>query len=152
VNNGITALPFPWLPSILKGVTFCSHYIRSLLPPALSLLVLIANWHCQAGAAEVVQVMASRHINADGSPALPIHLPPGTCENESGCMCRGATLAVSVDAAPLAPQLSDLLAIPPNNAAGEPLLSPQSAPDSDLFRSPAISGRMLRAHSVSFLS
>jgi hypothetical protein len=123
-----------------------------LLPPALSLLVLVANWHCQAGAAEVVQVMASRQANADGSPALPIHLPPGTCENESGCMCRGATLAVSVDSASHAPQLSDLLAIPANDAAGEPALSAQSAPNPDLFRSPAIAGRMLRAHSVSFLS
>jgi hypothetical protein len=145
-------LPFSWLPSTLKGVTLRSLHIRSLLSPALSLLVLIANWHCQVGAAEVVQVMASRHVDADGSPALPINLPPGTCENESGCMCRGATLAVSVDAASLAPQLSDLLAIPPNDAAGEPVLSPQSDPDADLFRSPAISGRMLRAHSVSFLS
>ena len=118
----------------------------------MALLVLVANWHCQVGAAEVVQVMASRHVSADGSPALPINLPPGTCENESGCMCRGATLAVSVDAASLMPQLSDLLAIPANEAAVESAFSPQSAPDADLFRSPPISGRMLRAHSVSFLS
>ena len=146
-------LPFPWLRSTLKGVTLRSLHIRSLLPSALCLLVLIANWHCQTGAAEEVRTMASRRINAGGAPVpAPVNLPPGTCENESGCMCRGATLAVSVDAAPLAPQLSDLLAVPPNDAAGEPAFSPQSAPDADLFRSPTISGRMLRAHSVSFLS
>jgi hypothetical protein len=145
-------LPFTGLPSTLKGVTSRSLHIRLLLPPSLSLLVLIANWHCQAGAAEVVRVMASRHVNADGSPAQPIHVPPGTCENESGCMCRGATLAVSVDAAQLTPQFSDLLAVPANETAGEPALSPQSASYADLFRSSSISGRMLRAHSVSFLS
>jgi len=146
-------LPFARLPTTLKGVILRALHIRLLLPPALSLLVLVANWHCQAGAAEEVRTMASRRIDAGGAPVpAPVNLPPGTCENESGCMCRGATLAVSVDAAPLAPQVSDLLAIPPNDTAGEPILSPQSAPDTDLFRSPAISGRMLRAHSVSFLS
>jgi hypothetical protein len=67
-------------------------------------------------------------------------------------MCRGATLAVSVDAASLAPQLSDLVAIPMHDAAENPAFSPQSAADFELFRSPSIAGRMLRAHSVSFLS
>ena len=146
-------LPFPLLPSTLKGVTLCSHYIHSLLPPALSLLVLVANWHCQVGAAEEVRTMCSRRVDACGVPLpAPPNLPPGACENESGCMCRGATLVVSVDAASLAPQLSDLVAIPTHDAAENSAFSTQPAPDADLFRSPSIAGRMLRAHSVSFLS
>ena len=146
-------LPFAPLPITLDSVNKHLANFRPLLPPALSLLVLVSNWHCQTGAAEEVRIMATRRVDADGMPLpAPVNLPPGACENESGCMCRGATLAVNVDAAPLAPQLGELLAIPAYTMAAGPALSPQPASDAGLFRSPSISGRMLRAHSVSFLS
>ncbi|MCE9528557.1 MAG: hypothetical protein K8R36_21135 [Planctomycetales bacterium] len=132
-------------------INHASH-LRPLLPAAFSLLVLVSNWHCQVGAAEVVREMVARQLNEDGSPARPINLPQGGCENESGCMCRGATLAVSVDLAPFAPELAEMLAVPTDGVAISREVPQTSPPDALFFRSPPLSGRILRAHLASFLN
>ena len=133
-------------------MTNYSLHLRSLLPAAFSLLVLVSNWHCQVGAAEVVRAMASSPVNEDGSPARPLKLPPGSCDNESGCMCRGATLAVSMDVAAFAPELADVLAAPADDGAISLEMPKTSAPDAEFFRSPPLSVRILRAHLASFLN
>lgn len=150
--RGLLPLKSPRLPSNLEVVIQYVSHLRPLLPAAFSLLVLVSNWHCQVGAAEVVVAMASRLANADGSPARPINLPPGGCENESGCMCRGATLAVGVDVAGLAPQLEYLLAAPTDDFVLAGVLAEKPALDAEFFRSPPLSGRILRAHLASFLN
>jgi hypothetical protein len=150
--RGMLPLKFSFLPSNLDVVINHISYLRPFLPAAFSLLVLVSNWHCQVGAAEVVVAMASRQVNADGSPARPINLPPGSCENESGCMCRGATLAVSLDGAQFAPHLVEILAVPNDEGAISPEVPQKSRPDALFFRSPPLSGRILRAHLASFLN
>lgn len=111
-------------------------------------MVLVQNWECQVSAAEVVKAMASRQVNADGSPVRPINLPPGSCDNESGCMCRGATLAVNMDVAAFAPELADVLAVPVDDASAAFELPRILAVHAEFFRTPPISGRILRAHGV----
>ncbi len=60
-------------------------------------LVVMSNAHCRLAAAE--QVIASFRAGACHrlGQALPIGIPPNGCDNESGCMCRGATLMTVVD-------------------------------------------------------
>ena len=132
-------------------MTYHSHCICSLLPAAFSLMVLVQNWECQISAAEAVKAMVSRQVHADGSPSRPLNLPPGSCDNESGCMCRGATLAVSMDVAAFAPALAGKLAVPVDDEmiALDPRKSDLHA---IFFTSPPLSGRRLRAHLASFLN
>jgi hypothetical protein len=132
-------------------IQFLLH-LRPLLPAAFSLMVLVQNWECQVNAAEVVKAMASRQVNADGSPVRPINLPPGGCDNESGCMCRGATLAVNMDATLFIPELVEMLAVPADEACRSFELPRMSAVGAEFFRSPPLSGRILRAHLASFLN
>lgn len=115
-------------------------------------MVLVSNGECQVSAAEIVRSMASRHVSEDGSPARPLNLPPGSCDNEYGCMCRGATLVVNVDVATFAPELADILAVPADEETVALELPQISAPDAEFFRSPPRSGRILRAHMASFLN
>jgi len=115
-------------------------------------MVLVSNAECQVSAGEIVRSMASRHVNADGSPARPLNLPPGSCDNEYGCMCRGATLVVNMDVASFAPELADVLAVAADDVTITLELPQTSAPDADFFRSPPRSGRILRAHLSSFLN
>lgn len=115
-------------------------------------MVLVSNAECQVSAGEIVRSMASRHVNADGSPARPLNLPPGSCDNEYGCMCRGATLAVNMDVVAFAPQLADVLEVPADDVTVALELPPISAPYAEFFRSPPRSGRILRAHLASFLN
>ena len=111
-------------------------------------MVLVQNWECQVSAAEVVKAMAARQVNADGSPVRPLNLPRGSCDNESGCMCRGATLAVNLDATPFIPKLADMLAAPVDEVSIAFELPRISALDAEFFRSPPPSGRILRAYGV----
>lgn len=64
---------------------------------ACTLLVVAASLHCpwEWKAALAQMNVAARHREA--RQALPVGTPIPGCENESGCICRGATLAVSVD-------------------------------------------------------
>lgn len=67
----------------------------SVLPQFLCLLVVVVHTHCVLGhGAELLQKLQSSKCAE--SPVE--HNPP--CDNESGCICKGATLADKVDATP----------------------------------------------------
>jgi hypothetical protein len=76
------------------------------------------------------------------------------CENESGCICRGATLAHGVDLATFQPVQSDLLLLD-SDAAQPGLVGADSATAMGIFddpcRLPPLSGRILRARHSSLV-
>ena len=122
--------------------------LHRLLPPALSLLVLVANWHCAVGAVDVVQRMSHSHHQPE-----PLQQPAG-CENESGCMCRGATLIQSLDISDLAPRMMEVITQGDHARYADISIldSAVTAKNPAFFRSPPLSGRILRAHLASLLS
>lgn len=62
----------------------------SWIPLAFSVLVLVSNCHCRAGAAErLTSATCLAHCRTVGD-GQPVGFPTGGCANESGCMCRGA--------------------------------------------------------------
>lgn len=111
---------------------------------AATLLVLIAMLHC---ATEPI-------FQPDNGGAASWSAPTGDtepcrgCENETGCICRGATLAHRVDPSDLQPVTCNwLLAIA---LASQPGLTPADATVepgtfADPSRLPPLSGRILRA-------
>lgn len=122
---------------------------RSTLHVGSTLLVVVASLHCAWEWQSALQQMASATIQSRAGLPMPIGWPVPGCENESGCMCRGATLAQSVDTVDLPGIAGDWLraiadrwvTIHPRDAAGSGLLPPRG-----LFRvAPPISGRLLRA-------
>lgn len=67
-------------------------------------------------------------------------------------MCRGATLAVNMDVAAIAPELADVLEVPADDETITLDLPKISVLHAEFFRSPPLSGRILRAHLASFLN
>jgi hypothetical protein len=87
--------------------------------------------------------------SAAGGEPLPIGGPPEDCGNESGCICRGATLANGIDLALFVPLQVDLLIA--DTAAAQFGIVPVeftigSGLYDDLCSPPQLSGRILRAH------
>lgn len=103
--------------------------------------------------------MVIRHMevvaeySAAGVP-LPIGLPVPGCDNESGCICRGATLAHGVDLAAFQPMQMDLLLLD-SDAAQPGLVVADSSAAKGIFddpcRLPPLSGRILRARYASLV-
>jgi hypothetical protein len=127
-------------------------HLRRPLTFAAMLLLAVAYWHCAwEWAAELKHLGAISHSAAN--PSLPAS-PVQGCENESGCICQGATLAHQVGADCLAAEeLRWQLACPPV-AWGEVGIA-----DGDLCEripkaqrtAPPVSGRQLRALYASLL-
>jgi hypothetical protein len=68
-----------------------------LLPLFFALLVLAAPWHCVAHAVDSLNWQVQSVSEDGGLPSSPLDGPPPSCENESGCICRGATVANGID-------------------------------------------------------
>ena len=122
------------------------HRHRFVLTPAAIILLAGAFFHC---ALEWQAELNHRHVlaayRAAGQP-LPIGLPVHGCDDESGCICRGATVATLTDADGLAAanSLSQWLELPPPSQFYYAEVSTQvSAPAECL--APPLSGRQLRA-------
>ena len=98
--------------------------------------------------------MSVRHLAIVAShraagESLPIGMPGDGCENESGCICRGATLADGVDLTFLQPLpiqlwLADACEFPIATVAPE--IAAESGFLDDRCCPPPLSGRILRAH------
>jgi hypothetical protein len=124
-------------------------HVRRPLHVGLALLVVVASLHCAWEWQAALKQMAAATAHSRAGLPMPIGWPLPGCENESGCICRGATLAQAVDTADLRGALGDWLwtaadlpvAIHPRDATGSGLSPPR-----DLFcLAPPISGRQLRA-------
>ena len=123
--------------------------IRRPLHVGLALLVVMASLHCAWEWQAALKQMAAATAHSRAGLPLPIGWPHPGCENESGCMCRGATLAQAVDTADLQGALGDWLRttvdlaimIHPRDATARGLSPPRDL----LCFAPPISGRQLRA-------
>ena len=119
----------------------------------LTLLMAGAPLHCLSHAGECVQHHAhiAQHL-AEGEP-LPVEQPPPPCDNESGCICRGAVLAEHVNPSLVAPKgLDYLLDQPALHFIDKNELASQYGGRLACDHCPApLSGRMLRARLASFL-
>ena len=124
--------------------------VRNLL---LATLVVATNLHCLWESANVIQCEAALARFARQHETVPFGFPQGGCEDESGCMCRGATLATAVDVSELAPALlvDCVVELP---FAFHSLSATSCMPSSLGGREapPPLSGKMLRTHYVSLLS
>lgn len=127
---------------------------RRSLHVSLALLVVGASLHCAWEWQTSIKQMASATAYQRAGLPLPIGWPHPGC-NESGCICRGATIAQAVDFADLhavagqwLPAAAELAPSPRYHSAasGEFLLHG----DHCLF-APPISGRQLRALYVSLV-
>ncbi len=111
------------------------------------LLLVAAALHCplewQAAIGQMVEIA---RLRAAGE-ALPIGMPLPGCENESGCICRGATVAHAVDISCLARDVGHWL--PPSDPSAFQCIEVGDSanvrsPDSKCL-APPITGRQLRA-------
>jgi hypothetical protein len=123
---------------------------RRLLTVVLAALVTYAPLNCLVSA-----VWGCEQMEAPLAVSSWPHFVPGLfggCENESGCICRGATLVVPEDGRSLAPVATDWL---PAETADSTLASLVEAaafqPHAAYFAPPPLSGRILRAHLASLL-
>ena len=129
------------------------NYLRQFRRPltfAATLLIAVAYWHCAWEWAAELQHQVALKGAATPSPASPMQ----GCENESGCICQGATVAVPLDAGCLAADdmRSIMVCLP---AADENVVSVPAlcGLDSAPWQRPVLpfSGRQLRALYASLL-
>ena len=114
---------------------------RASLIYALTLLLVVAHLHCLCHAD--VKPLHQRTFSADRS--VPAY-PDRHCDNEYGCICKGATLVVATDCPQ--PTLSDeCLPLPFQELApfGLAMIEIGHRPH-DTKAAPLLSGRILRAH------
>ncbi len=117
---------------------------------AAALLVVVALLHCaMEPIVELGNGSGPTWTASTGETA-----PHQGCNNESGCICRGATLAHGVDVAALHPVLMNLLPVE-NYTAQASLVGADSAVAKGIFddpcRLPPLSGRILRARHSSLV-
>jgi hypothetical protein len=119
---------------------------RLVLTPSAILLLATAFFHC---AWEWPEELSHHHALAayrtEGLPP-PIGLPERGCDNESGCICRGATVATPLDAGALsaADALWQWLQLPPVAQFYVTWGLAKSLPRDECI-APPLSGRQLRA-------
>jgi hypothetical protein len=120
---------------------------------AATLLLVVATLHCpwewQAAISQIVEV---GHYRRTGQ-AVPIGIPARGCENESGCICRGATLAQAMDTSCLTTSTSRwvLLELPRGIVGAEVASAIGRSRPPDRGLAPPLSGRQLRALYASLL-
>lgn len=116
---------------------------KSQIPWLLAALVLVAYSHCV-----FVHGMEAGQRQELRTVETPLDNRGATCENESACICKGVTLAISVEAP--APELCLIHAVCSDSTAARLGYSAdwQVLPEHD--KTPR-SGRMLRAQLQRFL-
>ena len=122
------------------------HRFRFILTPAAILLLAAAFFHCAwEWQAELSHRHALAAYRAAGLPP-PIGLPVPGCNDESGCICRGATVATPMDAGGLiaANVISQWLEMPPAVQFHCAEAFTQALPPAECL-APPLSGRQLRA-------
>jgi hypothetical protein len=130
---------------------FARAAIRRLLTTFLALLMGLAPLHCAWSEALELQQHFKIVAHLQSGHAAPFESSPHDCGNESGCICRGATLAHAVQADHGGSRLTDLLPIDLGltqlaiGADVTALGNGWNAVADDLFDAPPVSGRQLRA-------
>jgi hypothetical protein len=123
---------------------------RRWLTFALTLLVIAKMQHCMWEEGREMRQQFEVAASRDAGHSAPVEPKRHDCDQESGCMCRGATLAMGVDVSHF--QAQEMARLPADFAQA-PLgwsvdLFAEVAADEaldHLFTSPPISGRQLRA-------
>jgi hypothetical protein len=121
---------------------------------ALAALIVVASLHCAwEWQAEFKQLTIAVTYRAGGQP-LPL-LPSHGCDNEYGCICRGATVALTIDVAHCQALPSELLPVdleinPVGNFVLDLARNLPAIAECD-SKPPPISGRQLRALYASLL-
>ena len=128
--------------------------IRCLLPCVMAMQVVATQAHCTYGGVIAVREMTLRTTLAQRGLSLPINRPAGGCDNESGCMCRGATVVAMLDASQFARDFHWLELLLPRAAFGNELATATLARPlrDNWMHTPTLSGRSLRAHIASLLN
>ena len=128
-------------------------HFRRFITFCLTLLIGGAPLHCLAHAGHQAAHAADVVHEREHTGPVPIHEDPPPCDNESGCICKGAVVVDYVDAAPLVLQLGDF--VPAwDMLVGFTLvcLEPVDWGYLDVARMPApLSARILRAHLATYL-
>lgn len=126
---------------------------RGYLTYFLALLMALAPLHCLAHAGDCAAHFADLLVLTDQGETLPANDEPAPCDNESGCICKGALVVDYVDAAPLASQFVESLAtvdLTPSQCIVCEM--PQDwAYLASAHRATSLSGKILRAHLSSYL-
>jgi hypothetical protein len=116
---------------------------RRVVVVALAALVVVANLNCLVSAMRACEQMAAPLVISARRAATGL---PGGCENESGCICRGATLVETQDGRFLAPTFSQWMTLGEVDSALVCLGTVAIAPaDVGFAAPPPVSGRPLRA-------
>ena len=122
--------------------------IRRVIAAPSALLVVIALQHCLwEGAMAVRHAQFVASFVAAGEP-LPIGMPKPGCDNESGCICRGATI-VQITAVIAPPTFHFGHFLTAEGALQPEWLVEEAVPirvHDGLHGPPPVSGRILRAH------
>jgi hypothetical protein len=138
--------------TIVESVYRVIHRFRFVLSPAAILLLAVAFFHCAwEWQAELNHRHALAAYREAGLPP-PIGFPDPGCDNESGCICRGATVATPLDAGALnaADALWQWLELPPVAQFYFSEALAKSLPPIECI-APPLSGRQLRALYASFV-
>jgi hypothetical protein len=120
---------------------------RPWLTASCTLLIVAALQHCSWEAGLAIQHAQDVAALAQSGKPLPVGTPVSGCDNESGCICRGATQAHGADLTALAPIQIDQWHQDGN--ASPPLVVSDTAKQikisGDTCPLPPVSGRILRA-------
>lgn len=126
---------------------------RRYVTICLTLLMAGAPLHCLAHAGECARHQEQVARLVANRESLPANQAPTPCDNESGCICRGAVLAEPVDAATVAPQGLEMFVEMPTSLSIDTVIF---APLDWCYlhaahRQNPLFGKMLRAHLASFV-
>jgi hypothetical protein len=126
-----------------------ARQLRRPLCVVFALVICAKLQHCAwEEAVEFRQFLAiAVHLQAHGT--APVEALKHDCDNESGCLCRGATLAQIVDLGSVHPVTSDLWHFADADASPGFLANGNTAEQGFLIDPcppPPLSGRILRAH------
>lgn len=130
-------------------MSFVSRNIRTIVHPALAVLVVAAlsrcSWEESRELTQWTGILAQHRLALPSPIQAPVH----DCDRESGCICRGATQVAAITVTHCQAQLTDLLPPPVDQPIATWLtdldFNPIWPSRDDLASLPPISGRQLRA-------
>jgi hypothetical protein len=153
LKRAVERLRPPIPPIFLLPMRRLIANIRRPLNVAAALLVVAAVQHCAWEAGEFMRHLGQASAENHAQGALPVGMPSPGCDNESGCICKGATLAQGLEACLDSQILSNWIALESDPTTG-PTVAVVAVPrfsGDDPVPLPPLSGRQLRALLASLL-